>query len=218
MESYKKDFIFFLYENNCILKNKMLKSGRISPIYFNFGGELYQGKNIREIGKYYANALHDNFDIGKETLIFGPAMKGIPLVTAISYAYYELYNESIRFAYNRQIEKKRGEGGKIVGPLKQNDKIIIIDDVFTTGDTKKEVIDLLQNEYNAAVYGVLIGIDRKEKDENGKNAVIEFAKKNNLQIKFVITIDDVLLVLEEEQILIADWKKEITEYRKIYGC
>ncbi len=219
MESYKRDFVLFLANNNCILRNKVLKSGRITPIYFNFGGEIYTGKNICQLSEYYAHALHSLFIVDDKTVLFGPAMKGIPLVTETASAYCRLYAQDIRFAYNRETEKDHGEGGLLCGRVTEKDKIIILDDVFTTGDTKKDINALLTAHVpGVTVAGVLIGVDRKEMNADGHNTVEIFSHETGIHVHSVLTIDDVLTVLQAENLLPADWKEDILKERTEHGC
>ncbi len=219
MESYKSDFVLFLADNNCILRNKVLKSGRVTPIYFNFGGELYSGKNIGQLAKYYAHALQANFEINEKTVLFGPAMKGVPLVTETACAYSRQYAQDIRFGFNRQTEKDHGEGGLICGSVNKSDNIIIIDDVFTTGETKNEIRNLLTTCVpGVSVTGILIAIDRKEMNSDGHNTVEIFSHETGVKVCSVITIDDVLEVLQQKNLLPNDWKEEILKERAEYGC
>ncbi len=220
IEAYKENFVLLLAENNCIERNRKLQSGRISPLYFNFGGELYNGKSFGRIAEYYAHALYASFSINDKTVIFGPAMKGIPLVTAIALECHHLFGNALRFTGNRQIAKDHGEGGLLLGDIKKGDKIIIIDDVFTTGETKKQTRDLLLNEKEGiTIDGVLIGIDRKElEEEGGYNAVEIFSSDTNIPVRSVITIDDVITVMKKKGILTPDWEEDIRKYRAQYGC
>lgn len=220
IEPYKEKFITLLAENKCIERNKKLQSGRISPLYFNFGGELYNGKNFGQIAEYYAHALHTCFSIDEKTVIFGPAMKGIPLVTATAIEYHRLFGHAVRFTGNRQIAKDHGEGGLLLGEMKKGDKIVILDDVFTTGDTKKQTRNLLLNEVEGITFaGVLIGIDRKEmEEEGGYNAVEIFSSDTNIPVHSVVTIDDVIMVMKKIGILTPDWEEDIRQYRAQYGC
>ncbi|MBI4440898.1 orotate phosphoribosyltransferase [Candidatus Woesearchaeota archaeon] len=219
MESYKRDFVLLLARNNCILRDKTLKSGRISPIYFNFGGDLYTGKNMGLLAEYYAHALQRSFVIDDRTGLFGPAYKGIPLATATAMAYARLYGHDIRFAFDRKSEKDHGEGGLLCGKLTTGDKIITLDDVFTTGETKKGVNELLITAVpGITIAGVLIGIDRKEMNKDGFNAVELFSHDTGILVDSVVTIDEALVVLEEAKYLTPDWKEDILKDRAEHGC
>lgn len=220
IEPHKEKFVMLLAQNNCIERNKVLQSGRVSPLYFNFSGNLYTGKNFGKIAEYYAYSLNKLFSVDEKTVIFGPAMKGVPLVTETASAFYRLFEQDVRFAYNREKEKDHGEGGIICGDIKKGDKIIMIDDVFTTGETKKKTRDLLMNEINGiTIVGVLIGIDRKEmEEEGGHNSVELFSCDTGIPVHAVVTIDDVIHILKKEKILSTEWEEEILKYRAQYGC
>ena len=219
MEQYKEEFVMLLAKSNCIERGRILRSGRVSPIYFNFSGNLYTGKNIELLASYYAHALHGAFKVDEKTVLFGPAMKGIPLATETASAYARLYQQDLRFAFNRYKEKEHGEGGMVCGKLEHGDKLIFLDDAFTTGGTIKSLVERVKEEEQGIdIAGLLIGIDRKEMDGEGYNAAELFAHEQGIKICSVVIIDEVIEILEKNSLLAPEWKEEIITYRAQYGC
>ncbi|HBZ03171.1 MAG TPA: orotate phosphoribosyltransferase, partial [Lachnospiraceae bacterium] len=146
MESYKKEFVDFMLESN-VLKfgDFTLKSGRKSPFFMNAG--LYiTGSQLMKLGEYYAKAIHntygDDFDV-----VFGPAYKGIPISVVTAIAYYKLYNKEIRYCSNRKEIKDHGDAGMLLGsPLKDGDRVVVVEDVTTSGKSMEETIPIIKAE------------------------------------------------------------------------
>lgn len=176
-----------------------LKSGRISPYFFN-SGNIDSGKALSVIGEACADAIVKNkidFDV-----IFGPAYKGISLGAAIAKTLYEKYNIEKRFVFDRKEAKEYGDmkDRMIIGNLKENDKILIIDDVVTTGLTKFETIEKLKSlGLNLDFVGLLILFDRQEKMESGKSATEELQKRG-LNIFSLLKARDVFEFLRNKEI------------------
>jgi len=162
-----------------------LKSGRISPYFFN-AGFFNQGQDLAILGDCYADTLiQSNADFD---MLFGPAYKGIPLgcTTAISLA--RNYNRSVPFCYNRKEVKDHGEGGQLVGAALSG-KVLIVDDVITAGTAIRESINLI-NAAGAKPAGVLVALDRQEKGSGELSAIQEVVEEYNLQVYAIINLDD----------------------------
>ena len=213
MLEYKKNFIHYALENRVLKFGEFqLKSGRISPYFFNTG--LFDtGFKLGQLGQYYAQALRQS-GIPVDVL-YGPAYKGIPLVSATAIAYAQLTKEDIPFVFNRKEPKDHGEGGLLVGaPLKGN--IIILDDVITAGTSARESIDIISKN-GAIPAGMLIALDRQEKGINDLSIIQELKQNYNLPVISIITLADIVEYLksapEKENFVEA-----ITEYQQAYGA
>ena len=188
-----------------------LKSGRISPHFFN-AGEFYQGKALATLGQCYAAAIVDSgieFDV-----LFGPAYKGITLAAATAVALAEHHNLDVPYCFNRKEAKSHGEGGTIVGaPLEG--KVLIIDDVITAGTAIREVMAMV-DQAEAQAAGVVIGVDRKERGNSDQSAIQEVESEYSIPVASIIDIDDILTYLDSK----ADMQplvKQIKQYRQEYG-
>lgn len=185
-----------------------LKSGRISPYFFN-AGELYYGKTLQQIGHYYAKSIVDS-QLPFEHL-FGPAYKGLPLATATAIGLYELgYNKTVTF--NRKEAKDHGEGGVLMGaPLRG--RTIIIDDVISAGTAFRESKHLIESN-GASVSAVMIALDRCERGA-GHLSTIQDIESQGIQVLSLITLYDLLDYLKQENNLI--FIRRIEQYLSEYG-
>ena len=200
------------------IKNKVLqfgefttKAGRKSPYFFNLGN-FNDGASLRELGKYYAQIIVDSnieFD-----MIFGPAYKGIPLVSSIAIALME-HNINIPYSFNRKEIKDHGEGGIIIGsPIRG--RVLIIDDVVSAGTSINEAVSLISsNDGNAC--GIIVAIDRQEKGLSDMSATQDVSYKFNIPILSIITLDNIIEYLTNQNNF-KDELKFIKEYRKEYGA
>ena len=191
MQTYKKDFIdLALRERVLSFGEFKLKSGRVSPYFFN-AGMISSGSALAQVGCAYAAAVYasaNEFD-----MLFGPAYKGIPLVVSTAIAYDRLYDKDIAFAYNRKETKTHGEGGQLVGaPLAG--RVLIVDDVMTAGTAVREVIQLIQAG-GAELGGVVVGLDRQERGQAGLSAIQEIERDFGVPVIGIITLDDLLQYL-----------------------
>ena len=188
-----------------------LKSGRVSPYFFNAG--LFQdGEALARLGGYYAAALTD---AGMPCdLLFGPAYKGIPLVSATAIAMAQQFNRSLPYAYNRKEAKDHGEGGVMVGAeLKGN--VVIVDDVITAGTAIREVMALLADE-PVTVSGVVVAIDRQEKGQADLSAIQEVERDYGLSVSSIVKLDDIIGFLRSS----GNHESElasVVQYREQYG-
>ena len=156
MEAYKQEFIEFMVESQ-VLKfgDFTLKSGRKSPFFMNAGAYV-TGTQLRKLGEYYAKAIYDNFGLEFDVL-FGPAYKGIPLAVAVSMAISELYGKDVRYCSNRKEEKDHGDAGILLGSkLKDGDRVVIIEDVTTSGKSIEETFPILKAQGNVEIKGLIV--------------------------------------------------------------
>ena len=212
MNSYQQQFIEAAVAAEALCFGRFtLKSGRVSPYFFN-AGKLYQGSSLVAVAKAYAQTIVTN-DI-KFDVIFGPAYKGISLAALTSAALYEHHDIDVPFAYNRKEKKDHGEGGELVGVDIQGKRVLIIDDVITAGTAIRQITTLLQAE-NASLAGVLIGLNRQERGQGELSAVQEIERDFSTRVYSIIGLNHVVDYLSngQDQSLIDG----IINYRKVYG-
>ncbi len=188
LQDYQRKFIeLAITEHVLQFGEYTLKSGRVSPYFFN-AGLFNTGKALAALGTYYAQAIIDKcseFDI-----IFGPAYKGIPLASAAAIALAQDFDRDIPYCFNRKEIKAHGEGGSLVGsPLEG--RVLIIDDVITAGTAIREVLDIVRAE-GAQVSGVIVGLDRKERGQGKLSAIQEIETEHGINVTSIIDIDDIL--------------------------
>jgi orotate phosphoribosyltransferase len=211
MEQYQKDFVDFTLETGVLKFGEFtLKSGRISPYFFN-AGLFNKGSHLSELGKFYAQAIEASslkFDV-----LFGPAYKGIPLAAAASIALNDSFNHNVPYSFNRKEVKDHGEGGSIVGHPLEGD-ILIIDDVITAGTAIREAQDIIQN-CGANAKGVIVALDRQEKGKGDLSAIQEVEQIFGIIVLSIINLShiiDYLKVRNDSKIL-----TKIESYRSQYG-
>ena len=211
MEQYQKDFVDFTLETGVLKFGEFtLKSGRISPYFFN-AGLFNKGSHLSELGRLYAQAIEASalkFDV-----LFGPAYKGIPLAAAASIALNDSFNHNVPYSFNRKEAKDHGEGGSIVGHPLEGD-ILIIDDVITAGTAIREAQDIIQN-CGANAKGVIVALDRQEKGKGELSAIQEVEQIFGITVLSIINLShiiDYLKTSDDSKIL---YKIEI--YRSQYG-
>lgn len=212
MINYKTQFIDNAIASGALKFGQFrLKSGRVSPHFFN-AGEFYRGKALAALGQCYAAAIVESgieFDV-----LFGPAYKGITLAAATSVALAEQHDLDVPYCFNRKEAKSHGEGGTIVGaPLEG--RVLIIDDVITAGTAIREVMAMV-DAADAQPAGVVIGLDRKERGNTDKSAIQEVEQQFGIPVVSIIDIDDILAYLGGK----PDMKslvEQIKEYRQEYG-
>lgn len=222
MESYKQEFIEFMVDCN-VLKfgDFVTKSGRRTPFFVNTG--FYRtGSQLRKLGTYYAKAIEASFGLDFDTL-FGPAYKGIPLCVAASMAVSELYGKEINYCSNRKEEKDHGDRGILLGsPVKDGDRIIIIEDVTTAGTSIYETLPIIHAQAQADVCGLVVSVDRMERGSGEKSALSEISEKFGFRTAAIVTMQEVVEHLYNRPyhgtIYIDDTRKEaIDAYYREYG-
>ncbi len=213
MLDYQKDFISYALDCGVLKFGEFqLKSGRTSPYFFNTG--LFNtGAQLGKLGEFYAQALIQS-DI-KADILYGPAYKGIPLVSATSIAYARLTGQDIPFAFNRKEAKDHGEGGSLVGAPLQG-KVMIVDDVITAGTSVRESVDIIQNAH-ATPAGVLIALDRQEKGQNNVSAISEVESQFSMPVVAIITLTNIIDYLTGNADQYASLLKTIKTYQGLYG-
>lgn len=223
MDSYKQEFIEFMVDSDVLRFGEFtLKSGRKSPFFVNAG--LYvTGTQLRKLGEYYAKAIHehygDDFDV-----LFGPAYKGIPLSVATTMAYSELYGREIRYCSNRKEVKDHGDTGILLGsPIKDGDKVVIIEDVTTSGKSIEETFPIIQAQGNVEIKGLMVSLNRMEKGLGGKmSALAEIKEKYGFDANAIVSMADVVEHLYNKpykgKVIIDDTlKSAIDAYYEQYG-
>ena len=188
-----------------------LKSGRVSPFFFN-AGEFYKGAALAKLGQCYAEAIVESgvqFDV-----LFGPAYKGITLAAATAVALANQFNIDVPYCFNRKEAKDHGEGGVLVGaPLEG--KVLIIDDVITAGTAIREVMSVI-NKSDAQAAGIVIGLDRQERGTGTKSAIQEVEIDYSLQVFSIISIEDIVTYLQSKSDC-EELVSSIESYREKYG-
>lgn len=211
MEQYQNDFVDFMLEIGALKFGEFtLKSGRVSPYFFN-AGQFNQGSHLSKLGQFYAQAIEASgikFDV-----LFGPAYKGIPLVAATAIALNDSFNRSVPYSFNRKEAKDHGEGGNIVGHPLEGD-ILIIDDVITAGTAIREAKDII-NANGAKTKGVVVALDRQEKGKGELSAIQEVEQNFGIAVVSIINLSHIVdyLKANDDKNIIS----RIESYRSQYG-
>ncbi len=222
MEQYKKEFIEFMVDCG-VLKfgDFTTKSGRKTPFFVNTG--FYRsGSQLRRLGEYYAKAINDKYGMDFDVL-FGPAYKGIPLSVATTMAISEFYQKDIKYCSNRKEVKDHGDTGILLGsPLKDGDKVIIIEDVTTAGTSIGETMPILAAQAQVEVMGLVVSVDRMERGQGNKSALSEIEENYHIATTAIVTMQEVVEHLHNRpyngKIVIDDTlKSAIDTYYEQYG-
>ena len=223
MEQYKQEFIEFMVDSK-VLKfgDFTLKSGRKSPFFMNAGGYV-TGSQLKRLGEYYAKAIHDKFGDDFDVL-FGPAYKGIPLSVATVMAYSELYGKEIRYCSNRKEEKDHGgDVGILLGSkLCDGDRVVIIEDVTTSGKSIEETFPIITAQANITVKGLMVSLNRMERGKGDKSALEEIKEKYGFDADAIVTMEEVVEHLynrpyKGEIYITEELKQAIDKYYEEYG-
>ncbi len=223
MESYKQEFIEFMVESK-VLKfgDFTLKSGRKSPFFMNAGAYV-TGSQLRRLGQYYAKAIYEHYGTDFDVL-FGPAYKGIPLSVATTIAFSELYGKDIKYCSNRKEEKDHGDAGILLGsPIKDGDKVVIIEDVTTSGKSIEETFPILKAQGDVEIVGLMVSLNRMERGKGTKSALEEIQDLYGFKANAIVSMADVVEHLYNRecqgQIIIDDTlKAAIDAYYEQYGA
>ncbi len=223
MEQYKKEFIEFMVDSNVLKFGTFtLKSGRKSPFFMNAGAYV-TGSQLRKLGEYYAKAIHDNYGTDFDVL-FGPAYKGIPLAVATTMAFSSMYGKDIRYCSNRKEVKDHGDVGILLGSgLNDGDRVVIIEDVTTSGKSIEETFPILKEQANVDVVGLMVSLNRQERGKTQKNALAEIREVYGIETGAIVTMEEVVEHLYNRnyngRVLIDDTMKESIEaYYAQYGA
>lgn len=212
MQKYQLEFIEFAIERKALCFGEFtLKSGRLSPYFFN-SGLFNDGKSLTRLGHFYASAIQaSNIEYD---MLFGPAYKGIPLASAIAIAFADEYDTNMPYCFDRKEIKDHGEGGITFGaPLKG--KALIVDDVITAGTSVNLSVDIIK-QAGASIAGVAIALDRQEKGVGKLSAVQEVEQRHQLKVVSVITLDNMIEYLEKNPNM-SENLDNIRKYRESYG-
>ncbi len=223
MEEYKQKFIDFMVASD-VLKfgDFTLKSGRKSPFFMNAGAYV-TGTQLRELGKYYAYAIHDHFGLDFDVL-FGPAYKGIPLSVATAMAISEIYGKDVRYCSNRKEVKDHGDTGILLGSkLKDGDRVVMIEDVTTSGKSIEETYPMLKEQADVKICGLVVSLNRMEKGKGEESALSEISKTYGFPTAAIVTMKDVTEYLYGREaggsVLIDEERKAaIDAYYREYGA
>ena len=213
MENNKQEFIQFALAKGVLKFGEYkLKSGRISPYFFDLG-LFNSGQSIDRLGRFYAATLMEsNLEYD---MLFGPAYKGISITTALSSALARDYQIDMPFAFNRKETKDHGEKGLIIGAPIEG-RVLIVDDVITAGTAVFECARLIA-DLGGTLAGILISLDRQERGRETLSAVAEVSAKLNIPVVAIANLNDLIDLLESENTAIKQWLPEIKKYKARYG-
>ncbi len=223
MEQYKQEFIAFMVESQ-VLKfgDFTLKSGRKSPFFMNAGAYV-TGTQLRRLGEYYAKAIHDHFGLDFDVL-FGPAYKGIPLSVATAMAISELYGKDVRYCSNRKEVKDHGDTGILLGSkLKDGDRVVMIEDVTTSGKSIEETYPILKSQADVEIRGLIVSLNRMERGKSEKSALEEIRDLYGFPTAAIVNMAEVIEYLYNREcqgqvVINDDIKAAIDAYYAQYGA
>ena len=227
MEQYKKEFIDFMVQCQVLKFGSFtLKSGRQSPFFMNAGAYI-TGSQLAQLGKYYAQAIHDNFGDDFDVL-FGPAYKGIPLAVTTAIAYSELYGKEVKYCSDRKEEKDHGaDKGSLLGyKIKDGDRVVIIEDVTTSGKSIEEVYPKIKAQETTPggikIVGEIVSLNREECAPDSKKAALDvITEKYGFPARSIVAMSDVIQALYTEgdkSIITEEIKGELDKYYQQYGA
>lgn len=212
MQDFQREFIQFSIDADVLRFGEFtLKSGRISPYFFN-AGLFNTGLRLAKLGQYYADAIVNSGV--KYDVLFGPAYKGIPLISAVAIALHEKHGIDKPWVFNRKEAKTHGEGGSLVG-AELTGRVLVIDDVITAGTAIRESLELI-NASDASLAAVCVSIDRQEKGQHEKSAIQEIEQDHDVQVVTIAQLSTVIEYLSEHS-QYADTVAAIENYRSQYG-
>ena len=223
MEQYKQEFIEFMVDSQVLKFGEfILKSGRKSPFFMN-AGSYVTGSQLGRLGEYYARAIHDHYGLDFD-ILFGPAYKGIPLSVATVIAISRLYGKEIRYCSNRKEVKDHGDAGILLGsPIKDGDRVMIIEDVTTSGKSIEETFPILKAQGDITVAGLIVSLNRMERGKGEKSALEEIREVYGFPTAAIVTMQDVVEYLYNRpykgKIIIDDaMKAALDAYYEQYGA
>lgn len=213
MQNYQKEFIEFAIQQGVLRFGEFtLKSGRVSPYFFN-AGLFNTGSALAKLGRFYAAALEESgieYDV-----VFGPAYKGIPLSASLTIALADQYQKDMPYVFNRKEAKTHGEGGNLVGaPLEG--RVLIVDDVITAGTAIREVMSLIESTDSATPAAALIALNRQERGQGELSAIQEVERDFGITVASIVSLNQVLDYVAEDPEL-AQYADAISAYRDQYG-
>ncbi len=216
--TYKEEFIKFMVENGVLRFGEFtLKSGRKAPYFINTGN-YKTGKQLAKLGEYYAQCIVEN-GLQPQTLV-GPAYKGIPLSVTTAIALFNEHGKEVNYCFDRKEVKDHGEGGLFVGQqLSDGEKVVIIEDVMTSGKALREILPKLEAAAKVEVVGMIISVDRMEKALNSDLSAVKEAKKEfGIDVYSVVTMTDIISAIENGVIDGKEHLPAMYAYRETYGA
>lgn len=218
MTDWQKEFVDFMLESG-VLKfgDFTLKSGRKSPFFMNAGGYV-TGEQLMKLGEYYAMAIHDKYGDDFDVL-FGPAYKGIPLAVTTAIAFHNLYGKEVRYCSDRKEEKDHGadKGGFLGSPLKDGDRVVMIEDVTTSGKSMEETVPKVKGAADTEIVGLMVSLDRHEKGKGSQTALKEVSELYGFPTGAIVSMPEVIEYLKEKNQLDDELQERIAAYYTQYG-
>lgn len=218
MEDYQRSFIDFMVESNVLTFGSFtLKSGRTSPFFMNAGAYV-TGSQLKRLGEYYAHAIHDNFGLDFDVL-FGPAYKGIPLAVSCAIALHDLYGKEVRYCANRKETKDHGaDAGSFLGsPLADGDRVVMIEDVTTSGKSIDETYPLVTGAARVEIKGLIVSLNRMEVGKSGRiTAQQEIQKRYGFPVASIVSMTEVREALDGS-VITPELKVALDAYYERYG-
>ena len=223
VEQYKQEFIEFMVASDVLKFGEFThKSGRTSPFFMN-AGAYTTGEQLHKLGLYYARAIHDAFGLDFD-VVFGPAYKGIPLSVVTAMGLAELYGKEVQYCSNRKEAKDHGEGGNLLGAeLVDGARVIMVEDVTTSGKSIDETYPLLKAEANVDVVGLMVSLNRQEVGPGGRQAAIdEVSEKYGFPTASIVSMSEVVDYLYNREVagrvlIDSAMKAKIDDYYTLYG-
>lgn len=224
MEQYKQEFIEFMVDSDVLKFGEFtLKSGRKSPFFMNAGGYV-TGFQLKKLGEYYAKAIHDKYGDDFDVL-FGPAYKGIPISVVTAIAYSELYGKEVRYCSDRKEEKDHGadKGSFLGSKLQDGDRVVMIEDVTTSGKSMEETVPKVRGAANVEIVGLMVSLNRMEVGKGGEKSALEEVKDTyGFETNAIVTMEEVVEHLHNREykgkVVIDDTLKQaIDKYYEQYG-
>ena len=200
MEAYKKEFIEFMLDCGVLrFGDFTLKSGRKSPFFMNAG--LYvTGTQLMRLGEYYAKAIHDTYGDDFD-VVFGPAYKGIPISVATAIAYAKLYGREVRYCSNRKEIKDHGDVGILLGsPLKDGDRVVVVEDVTTSGKSMEETLPIVKAAADVTLVGLMVSLNRCERGKGDKGALDEIREVYGMETAAIVSMKEVIEYLDGREV------------------
>ncbi len=224
MEQYKQEFIEFMVDSDVLKFGEFtLKSGRKSPFFMNAGAYV-TGSQLKKLGEYYAKAIHDKYGDDFDVL-FGPAYKGIPISVVTAIAYSELYGKEVRYCSDRKEEKDHGadKGSFLGSKLQDGDRVVMIEDVTTSGKSMEETVPKVRGAANVEIVGLMVSLNRMEVGKRGEKSALEEVKDTyGFETNAIVTMEEVVEHLHNREykgrVVIDDTLKQaIDKYYEQYG-
>lgn len=219
MEQYKKDFIEFMLESGVLKFGEFtLKSGRKSPFFMNAGGYVTGGQ-LKKLGEFYARAIANQYGTDFDVL-FGPAYKGIPLAVVTAIAFEELYGKEIRYCSDRKEEKDHGadKGSFLGSKLQDGDRVVMIEDVTTSGKSMEETVPKVRGAANVQIAGLMVSLNREEKGKGEQSALQEVSELYGFPTAAIVNMSEVIEYMKETGRLDEEMQKALADYYALYGA